>query len=68
MGVATVAQWVNDSACLCEGPSSTPGPASWVKDLVLLELWHRLQMQLAFHPWPGDGGKKGEKMKQLRCM
>ena len=23
----------------------------WVKDLALLKLWHRLQLQLRFDPW-----------------
>ena len=24
----------------------------WVKALALLQLWHRLQLQLTFDPWP----------------
>ena len=24
----------------------------WVKDLVLLQLWYRMQLQLGFDPWP----------------
>ena len=26
--------------------------AQWVKDLALLQLWHRLQLLLRFYPWP----------------
>ena len=29
-----------------------PGPSQWVKDLVLPQLWHRLQLQLRFSPRP----------------
>ena len=28
--------------------------AQWVKDLVLLQLWYRSQLQLRFSPWPGN--------------
>ena len=28
--------------------------AQWVKDVVLLQLWSRLQLQLGFDPWPGN--------------
>ena len=28
------------------------GPAQWVKDPTLLQLWHRLQLQLRSDPWP----------------
>ena len=35
-------------------PSGSTGliPAQWVKDLVLLQLWHRSQLQLGSDPWP----------------
>ena len=36
-GVPTVAQWVNDPACLFGGASWIP--STWVKDPVLLQLW-----------------------------
>ena len=26
-------------------------PYKWVRDLVLLQLWHRLQLQLGLDPW-----------------
>ena len=29
-----------------------PGPALWVEDLALLQLWHRSKLQLEFNPWP----------------
>ena len=51
-GVPAMAQWVNDLVCLCGTTSSIPGPVKWVKDLALLQLWHRLQLQLGFDPWP----------------
>ena len=53
-GVSTVAQWVNDPACLCAGKGLIPGPAQCIKDLLLLQLWHRLQFWLRFDPWPGN--------------
>lgn len=48
-------QWVNDAACLSGGPGSSP--AQWVKDLELLQLWHRLQLQLRFHPYEKEKKK-----------
>ena len=45
-------QWVNNLAFLCGGTFSIPGPAQWVKDLTLLQLWHRSQLQFVFCPWP----------------
>ena len=35
-------------------PLEVPTVVQWVKDLVLLQLWHRLQLQLEFDPWPGN--------------
>ena len=29
-----------------------PTVAQWVKDVVLLQLWYRSQLQLGFDPWP----------------
>ena len=49
LGVPTVTQWVNDPACLCRSASLITSPARWVKDQVLLQLWHRLQLQLGFN-------------------
>ena len=46
----------------------------WVKDLVLLKLWHRLKLWLRFNPWPRNfhmlymqpgGKKKKSKQKKL---
>ena len=31
-----------------------PAVAQWVKDLALLQLWYKLQLQLCFDPWPGN--------------
>ena len=36
--------------CLCGGTGSIPGLVHWVKDLMLLQLWHRSQLQLRFDP------------------
>lgn len=35
------------------GSGLIPGLAPWVKDLVLLQLWRRWQVQLRFNPRPG---------------
>ena len=51
-GVPAVAQWFNELACLCGGTGSIPSPVQWVKDLSLLQLWHRLQLGLGFNPRP----------------
>ena len=53
-GVAAVAQWVNDLACLCGGMGLIPSPVWWGKGPVLLQLWHRSQMWLGFALWPGN--------------
>ena len=31
-----------------------PTVVQWFKDLLLLQLWHRLQLQLGFNPWPQE--------------
>ena len=51
-GVPAVVQLVNDPACLCGIAGLIPSPAQWVKDLALLQLWHKSQMWLRFDPWP----------------
>ena len=47
-----------------------PGPPQWVKDLVLLQLLRRWQMQLKSDPWPRNsiyvGGKKLTKLYIFR--
>ena len=70
-GVPTVAQWVNDPVCLGGGIGLIPSLAQ-VKDLVLLQLWRRLQFQLRFNPWPGNfyvpwggWGKKKEDIEYI---
>ena len=54
IGVPVLMQQVNDLACLCGGASLIPSPAQWVKDLVLLQLWRRSQLQLGFSSCPGN--------------
>ena len=45
--------------------------AQWVKDLVLLQLWCRLQLWLEFDPWPRNihmpwvAAKKEKKMMKF---
>ena len=51
--VPAVAQWVNDPACLFGVASLIPCLVRWVKDLALLQLWCRSQLQLRFSPWRG---------------
>ena len=42
--VPTVVQWVNNPSYLYGGMGLNPSPAQWVKDLALLQLWHRSQL------------------------
>ena len=51
IGVPAVAQQVK-IWCFCDGAGSIPGLVHWIKDPVLLQLWHRLQLQLRFNPRP----------------
>ena len=46
--------WVHDLAYLCGLPGSIPGSVQWVKDLILLQLKCRSQVQLGFDPWVGN--------------
>ena len=50
-----------------------PSPAWWVKDPALLLLWHRLQLQLGFDPYPGTSichrhGQKGNKKRYMEAF
>ena len=42
LGVPAVTQWVSNQVFLCGGTGLIPGPAQWVKDPMLPQLWHRL--------------------------
>ena len=49
----------------------TAGPAQWVKDPDLLQLWHRSALWLRFHPWPRNSRMlqvQGKKKKVLLLM
>ena len=48
-----MAQWVKDLALSLGSMGLIPGPVQWGKDVVLLQLWCGLQLQLRFDPWPG---------------
>ena len=49
-----------------------PGPEKWVKDLVVPQLWLRLQLRLRSDPWPknfichGVAKEEKEKIKEHR--
>ena len=66
-------QWGNDLACLRGGAGQNPGPAQWVKNPALLQLWHRSQLQPKSNPWSGNfhvpqvwlKKKKREREKQI---
>ena len=45
-----MAHQVKDCHRLCKDAGSIPGLTYWVKDLALLWLWHRPQLQLEFDP------------------
>ena len=47
-GFPTVAQWVNDLACLSGGACLMPSQCSKLK------IWRMSQLQLGFNPWPGN--------------
>ena len=38
----------------CCGAMGGASSAQWVKNPALLQLWHRSQLQLKFHLWPGN--------------
>ena len=48
--------------------------AEWVKDLELLQLWHRSKLWLGFDPWPRNfhvpwvQPKKKEKKKEKKVL
>lgn len=46
-------QWVNDLELFLWWLGSIPGPKKWVKDLALMKVWCRSQLQLNLNPGPG---------------
>ena len=45
---------------------SNPGPAQRVKDLALLQLWHRSKHPLRADPWPSDSMCCGVAQKEKK--
>ena len=45
---------------------SIPSLAQWVKDLAVLQMYHRLQLQLRFDPWPVNTFAMGKEKKRER--
>lgn len=52
LGVPAMALWVNDPACLCDVVGSILAWLNTFKDMVLPQLWCRLQLRLGLSPWP----------------
>ena len=46
--------------------SSIPELQQWVKDPVLLPLWHRSQLGLRSNPWPGSFQGPGDSQKRKK--
>ena len=63
-GVSAVVQWVR--TWQCEHVGSIPSLAQWVKDLAVLQMYHRLQLQLRFDPWPVNTFAMGKEKKRER--
>lgn len=45
-----MAQWFNDSPCLCGSSGPICGLVQWTKEMLLLQLWCRLMLRLGFDP------------------
>ena len=64
--------------CLCGSIGWIPSLVQWVKDLALLPLWQRSQLQLGFDPWsrkfhmllvqPKKRNKRKRKKKVLQII
>ena len=49
-----MAQWVKNLTCIYKDASLIFGLTQWLQDLVLPQLWCRLQLWLRFSLWPGN--------------
>ena len=58
VGVPTVVLWVKNQTALdwvsAEAWVQSPTWSSGLKNLALLQLWHRSQLWLKYHLWPGN--------------
>ena len=66
LGVPLVAQWVKNPASIHEDVGSVPGLTQWVKDLVLLGLWHRLAAAALIQPRTSVCHRCGPKQKKKK--
>ena len=61
-----MARCVKDPACLCGSAGLISSPAQWVKDLVLLQLWHSHSSGLDSIPGPGTSICTGAARKKRK--
>ena len=61
-------KWVKDPSYLCGGACSIPCPMQWVKDPVLLQPWHGLQLWLRFDPHGSFHMPRGQPKKKKKII